>query len=40
MLDEKVDGTDMVALAKEWHTSVRVCEGIYSCGCCGVREFH
>ena len=39
ILDEKVDSADMVALAKEWHKKVGVCEDIHSCGCCGVRNF-
>ena len=39
ILDEKVDTTDMVALAKEWHKKVGVCEDINPCGCCGVRDF-
>ena len=39
ILDEKVDTADMVALAKEWHQKVGVCEDIHSCGCCGVRDF-
>ena len=39
ILDEKVDTVDMVALAKEWHKKVGVCEDIQSCGCCGVRDF-
>ena len=39
ILDEKVDTADMVALAKEWHKKVGVCEDIQSCGCCGVRDF-
>ena len=29
----------MVALAKEWHKKVGVCEDIHSCDCCGVRDF-
>ena len=37
--NEKVDTADMVALAKEWHKKVAVCEDIQSCGCCGVRDF-
>ena len=32
ILDEKVDTVDMVALAKEWHKKVGVCEDIQSCG--------
>ena len=39
VLDEKVDTADMVALAKEWHKKVGVCEDIQTCGCCGVRDF-
>ena len=39
ILDEKADSADMVALAKEWHKKVGVCEDIHSCGCCGVRDF-
>ena len=39
ILDEKVDTTDMVTLAKEWHKKVKVCEDIQSCGCCKVRDF-
>ena len=39
ILDEKVDTVDMVALAKEWHKKVGVCEDIQTCGCCGVRDF-
>ena len=39
IVDEKVDTADMVALAKEWHKKVGVCEDIHSCGCCGVRDF-
>ena len=39
IMDEKVDTADMVALAKEWHKKVGVCEDIQSCGCCGVRDF-
>ena len=39
MLDEKVDTADMVALAKEWHKKVGVCEDIQSCGCYGVEDF-
>ena len=39
ILDEKVDTADMVALAKEWHKKVGVCEDIQTCGCCGVRDF-
>ena len=38
-LDEKMDTVDMVALAKEWHKKVGVCEDIQTCGCCGVRDF-
>ena len=30
ILDEKVDTGDMVALAKEWHKKVGVCEDIHS----------
>ena len=39
ILDEKVDTADMVALAKEWHKKVGICEDIQSCGCSGVRDF-
>ena len=39
ILDEKVDTADMVALAKEWHKKVGVCEDIHSCEYCGVRDF-
>ena len=39
ILDEKADTADMVALAKDWHKKVGVCEDIHSCGCCGVRDF-
>ena len=39
ILDEQVDTADMVALVKEWHKKVGVCEDIQSCGCCGVRDF-
>ena len=39
ILDAKVGTTDMVALAKEWHKKVGVCEDIHSCGSCGVRDF-
>ena len=39
ILDEKVDTVDTVALAKEWHNKVGVCEDIQSCRCCGVRDF-
>ena len=39
ILDENVELSDMVALAKEWHKKVDVCEDIQCCGCCGVREF-
>ena len=39
ILDEKVDTAHMVALAKEWHKKVGVCEDIQTCGCCGVRDF-
>ena len=39
ILDEKVDTAGVVALAKEWHNKVGVCEQIHSCGCCGVRDF-
>ena len=39
ILDEKVDTADMVALAKEWHKKVGVCEDIHSCGCFGARDF-
>ena len=39
ILDEKVDTADMVALAKEWHKKVEVCEDIQIGGCCGVRDF-
>ena len=39
ILDEKVGTADMVALAKEWHKKVGVCDDIQSCGCCGVRDF-
>ena len=39
ILDEKVDTVYTVALAKEWHKKVGVCEDIQSCGCCGVRDF-
>ena len=39
ILDEKVDTADMVALAKEWHKKMGVCEDIQTCGCCGVRDF-
>ena len=39
ILDEKVDTVDMVALAKEWHKKVGVCEDIKFWGCCRVRDF-
>ena len=39
ILDENVDTADMVALAKEWHKQVGVCEDIQSCGCRGSRDF-
>ena len=29
----------MVALAKEWHKKLGVCEDIRSCGCCGAQDF-
>ena len=38
-LDEKVHNADMVALAKEWHKKMGLCEDIHSCGCCGMRDF-
>ena len=39
ILDEKVQPVDMVALAKDWHKKMGVCEDIHSCGCYGVRDF-
>ena len=38
VLDEKVKPAGMVALAKEWHIKVGVCDDVQCCGCCGVRE--
>ena len=37
--DEKEDTADMVALAKEWHKKMGVCEDIQTCGCFGMRDF-